>query len=125
MHTFMKLAVATVLGSAVSIAAAQAPGSESKMTGDMGDHPHQQATPGSRGPMSKERDDPKMRGEMGDHPHQQATAAQAAASGRSSRVPTPRPSARVSWPQRPADALPRTRAAKPRPRRGRRRRCRP
>ena len=73
MHTFMKLAVATVLGSAVSIAAAQAPGSESKMTGDMGDHPHQQATPCSRGPMSKERDDPKMRGEMGDHPHQQAT----------------------------------------------------
>ena len=74
MHTFMKLAVATVLGSAVSIAAAQAPGSESKMTGDMGDHPHQQATPGSRGARSTEREDPRMRGAMPDHPHTPSTS---------------------------------------------------
>lgn len=75
MKTFVRLAVASLIGSAVSLAAAQAPGSDSKMSGDMGDHPHQQATPGSKRPMSKERNDPKMTGEMGDHPHQQGSKA--------------------------------------------------
>lgn len=75
MHTFVRLAFATVIGSALSIAAAQSAGSDSKMKGDMGDHPHMQTTPGNTGPMGKDKDDPKMRGDMGDHPHQQAAPA--------------------------------------------------
>ena len=73
MQAWIKVAVAAALGSALAVAGAQTAGSDDKMRGDMGDHPHQQATPGSKRPMSRDKEDPRMRGDMGDHPHQQAT----------------------------------------------------
>lgn len=88
-NTITTAGAVALLTTAVSLASAQPSDpsmsremggvTNSQMGGEMPGHPHTKSSPGSKRPMSKEKDDPRMRGDMGDHPHQ--------ASGPSSKRP--------------------------------------
>lgn len=93
-------ALAALLAGSVGVASAQQ--TPDNMRGEMPEHPHIPAGPGSKTPMQRQPIEPKMMGEMPGHPHEKVTRG----SDRPYTSPSIPPYAIGEWPGYPNTRTP-------------------